>query len=185
MSDVRIDWSTGELCGVPVRSKHKRLAGMRGAYRDAAAFDALAPEELVYSVQFWMPVREGTPGGLFWGQTTICPGVVGDEYFMTAGHFHAARDRAEYYVTVRGEGGLLLMDEARDTRWERMQPGSVHYIAGGIAHRVANTGDGPLTFVACWHSDAGHDYGTILKHGFSARLRKVNGVPRLVPEDRR
>lgn len=183
MSEVRMDWLTGELTGGPVQSKRKPLGAMRGAYRDATAFEAMDPGQIVYCVQFWTPVEEGTPGGLFWGQTTIYPGAVGDEYFMTAGHFHAERNRAEYYATLCGEGGLVLMDEDRSTRWEPMRPGSVHYIPGGVAHRVANTGSGPLTFMACWPSDAGHDYGSILERGFGARLRRVNGCPRLVAED--
>jgi glucose-6-phosphate isomerase len=184
VSEVRIDWRTGEMRGATVETKHKRLGEMRGAFRDQRAFAARAAEEIVYSVEFWRPVQEGTPGGLFWGQTTILPGLVGDEYFMTAGHFHAVRDRAEYYVTIRGEGGLLLMDEDGRTRWEPMSPGSVHYIPGRVAHRVANTGGAPLTFVACWPSDAGHDYGTIAERGFSARLRKVNGRPELIAGER-
>jgi glucose-6-phosphate isomerase len=182
VSDVRIDWLTGELSGVPVEAKFKRLRDMCGAYRDTAAFNRMSADQIIYSVQFWRPVEEGTPGGLFWGQTRILPGTVGDEYFMTAGHFHAERDRAEYYAVVLGEGGLLLMDEARNTRWERMSAGTAHYIPGHVAHRVANTGDTPLVFVACWPSDAGHDYGTILEHGFSARLRNVDGSARLVSE---
>lgn len=179
-----MDWLTGQMTGRGVQSKRKPLGLMRGAYLDARAFDAMDPGQLVYCVQFWTPVDEGTPGGLFWGQTTVYPGTVGDEYFMTSGHFHAQRNRAEYYVTLCGEGGLLLMDEERNTRWERMHTGSVHYIAGHVAHRVANTGEGPLTFAACWPSDAGHDYGTIMEDGFSARLRSVNGLPQLVSEDR-
>jgi glucose-6-phosphate isomerase len=178
-----MDWLTGQMTGAAVQSKRKPLGEMRGAYLDARAFETMDPGRIVYCVQFWTPVDEGAPGGLFWGQTTISPGAVGDEYFMTAGHFHAQRDRAEFYVTVRGEGGLLLMDEGRNTRWERMHPGSVHYIAGHVAHRVANTGEEPLTFVACWPSDAGHDYGTILEEGFSARLRRVDGRPQLIAEN--
>src|SRR6185437_15999218 len=38
------------------------------------------------------------------GTTFIEPGCVGDEYFMTKGHFHAKRNRGEYYVTAAGSG---------------------------------------------------------------------------------
>ena len=34
---------------------------------------------------------------------------------------------------------LILMDRERNTWAERMMPGSLHYIPGGVAHRVANT----------------------------------------------
>jgi len=138
--------------------------------------------QLVYRVQMFRPVAEGVVGGLFWGTTFVEPGLVGDEYFMTKGHFHVLRNRSEYYVTTGGEGALILMDEGRRTRFELMRPGSVHYIPSSHAHRVANTGSSVLSFLACWPSDAGHDYESVLEHGFSARLRRVDGSPFLVEE---
>jgi glucose-6-phosphate isomerase len=47
---------------------------------------------------------------------------------------------------------------------------------------VANTGSEPLVFIACWPSDAGYDYATIERRGFSARLLQRDGVPVLVPQ---
>ena len=108
------------------------------------------------------------------------PGKVGDEYFMTKGHFHSNIDRAEFYWGVEGEGMLILMNEARDVWAERMYPGSLHYIPGGIAHRVANVGNSILTFAASWPSDAGHNYGIIAREGFARRLKEVNGKPELI-----
>lgn len=74
------------------------------------------------------------------------------------------------------------MDESGKCWFEPMQPGSLHYIPGYIAHRLANTGDTPLRVGACWPSDAGHDYASIAEHGFTARLMNVGGVPTLVQE---
>jgi glucose-6-phosphate isomerase len=107
---------------------------------------------------------------------------VGDEYFITKGHFHAEKSRGEFYLTVEGTGALILMDKARRTVFEPMSAGTLHYIPSRTAHRVANTGRSRLTFLACWPSDAGHDYDTIQHQGFSARLRNVGGVPILVEE---
>jgi glucose-6-phosphate isomerase len=45
---------------------------------------------------------------------------------------------------------------------------------------VANTGNGPLTFGACWPADAGHNYAEIAQNGFSSRLLRVAGQPQLV-----
>ena len=140
------------------------------------------PSKVIYRTQFFLPVPEGLEGGLFWGTTFIEPGRVGDEYFMTKGHFHAKRDRSEYYVTAAGSGALILMAEDGATHAQFMTPGSVHYSPGHTAHRVANTGDTRLSFLACWPSDAGHDYQTIAEHGFSARLRCIDGKPELVAE---
>jgi glucose-6-phosphate isomerase len=179
---IRVDFSTGKLTGEGVEDICRTIGDLEGVFRDEEAWRAMNPAQLVYRVQMFRPVEEGAVGGLFWGATLIEPGVVGDEYFMTKGHFHALRDRSEYYVTTAGQGALILMDESRQTRVELMRPGSVHYIPSHHAHRVANTGSDTLSFVACWPSDAGHDYRSILEHGFSARIRSVNGVPLLVEE---
>ncbi len=143
------------------------------------------PKTLVYSVEWAQPTPPDTEGGLFWGATVIEPGRVGDEYFMTRGHFHAKRDRGEYYTTAHGTGLLLLMNEDRSGRSEQMAPGSLHYVPGHTAHRVVNTGEVPLIFWACWPSDAGHDYRTIQRDGFSHRVVAAAGSPRLIPSMQR
>lgn len=181
-SPITVDFSTGEISGPKVQTTIRTIRDMGKIYRDESAHKALDPCVVVYRVQAILPVKEGEEGGLFWGNTLIEPGLVGDEYFMTKGHFHAKRDRSEYYVTVSGNGGLLLMGESRKTVFEPMRRGSVHYIPTYTAHRVANTGDSVLSLLACWPSDAGHDYAAIAAHGFSARLRRINGVPTLVEE---
>ncbi len=177
---ICLQWSTGEIAGPGVTEIIKRLGQLPGIFHDEAAWRGLDPETEVYRVRSWMPVPPGTEGGLFWGSTTLRPGRVGDEFFMTHGHFHANRDRGEYYATVRGKGVLVLMDDARQTWSQEMGPGSVHYIPGRVGHRVVNTGDEPLVFLATWPSDAGHDYDTILRDGFSRRMVLRDGAPCLV-----
>ena len=108
------------------------------------------------------------------------PGKVGQEYYMTKGHFHAERNTAEYYWGIKGEGMLILMDSERNIWMERIFPGSLHYIPGGVAHRVANIGNETLSFAACWPSNAGHNYEEIALNGFSARLMDINGTPQLI-----
>lgn len=178
---LRVDWNTGLLPpGKEILESTKMIGQLEGIFADEGAWRAMDPKTVVYRVQAWRPVSESTEGGLFWGNTVVEPGLVGDEYFMTHGHFHAIRNRTEYYATISGEGALILMDESRQTWMEPMSAGSLHFIPPGIAHRAANTGVGPLHFVACWPSDAGHDYDVIRKRGFGARLMKVNGAPKLV-----
>ena len=72
------------------------------------------------------------------------------------------------------------MDTDRKIWTEVMKPGSLHYIAGKVAHRVANTGSQKLVFNACWPSDAGHDYDSINTQGFQARLMEENHKPELI-----
>ncbi|HWF66681.1 MAG TPA: glucose-6-phosphate isomerase family protein [Acidobacteriaceae bacterium] len=180
MNDISIDWSSGRIAG-NLQTSSKTLGEMRAFFHDQNAAQNM-PEDLeLYRVHAYMPVPAGTEGGLYWGNTVLQPGKIGDEYFMTKGHFHRIRNRAEYYLTFCGAGALLLMDEAGVTRYETMSPGSVHYIPGNTAHRVANTGSVPLVFAACWPSDAGYDYETIEREGFSARLIERSGSPVLVP----
>jgi glucose-6-phosphate isomerase len=150
---------------------------------DDTALDAMNAQREVYRVRWWPTVAAGEPGGLFWGVTIVQPGKVGEEYFMTHGHFHADRTRAEYYATASGRGVLVRMDDQRKTWGEEMSPGSLHYINGRHAHRVVNTGDEPFIFWACWGSDAGYDYGSIREHGFGANLVERGGKPVLVPHE--
>jgi glucose-6-phosphate isomerase, archaeal len=179
---IAVNLSTGKLSGQSVVTIARTVKEMKGLYADEKARQLLNQEAVVYRVQSFQPVGESVEGGLFWGTTFIEPGMVGDEYFMTKGHSHRKPSRGEFYMTVSGSGALILMAQERRTTFEPMRPGSLHYIPGYTAHRVANTGDSVLTFLACWPSDSGHDYESIVSQGFSARLRNVEGVPVLVEE---
>lgn len=181
-STVAVDWLSGKMTGAPVKESSKRLKDLGGIFQDEALRTKAESDVEVYSVRWWEPAAPGSQGGLFWGVTTLFPGRVGDEYYMTHGHIHANRTRAEYYGTAQGGGMLVLMDENRRTWSERMTPGSLHYIDGRYAHRAVNTGDTPLIFWACWPTDAGYDYATIRAHGFGARVLCVNGKPELVAQ---
>jgi len=177
---VVIDWNSGEITGEGVEESVKTLGQLAGVFHDQTAWRSMNPHTEVYRVRSWKPVPEGTNGGLFWGATILQPGQVGDEYFMTHGHFHAVRDRAEYHATLRGTGTLLLMAEGGDTWTQTMTLGTVHYIPGFVAHRVINTGSEPLVFLASWPSDAGHDYAGIRDAGFGRRMVARDGVPCLL-----
>ena len=175
-----VDYSNGEIKGKGVINPIKKLKDIPTIFEDSDAFSKLNGEEIIYEVQAILPVKEGQEGGLFYGKTIIRPGKVGDEYYMTKGHFHQKIDRAEFYWGIEGEGMLLLMDEDRNCWAEKMYPGSLHYIDGYIAHRTVNTNDTNLSFGSCWPSDAGHNYQEITDNGFSARLKEVDGKPQLI-----
>jgi glucose-6-phosphate isomerase len=179
-SPVELDLSDYVMTGVPVINQTRKLRDLTGIFQDKIAFDKMNAEKLAYTVQAWLPVTEGTPGGLFFGVSTIMPGKVGNEYFMTKGHFHAQSSRAELYWGIHGSGMLILMDRDRNTWAEEVYPGSLHYIGGDIAHRLANTCNESLIVGACWPSDAGHDYEEIAVNGISARLLEVEGMPKLI-----
>ena len=167
------------LTGKNVSKNTRYIKDLEGMFIDEQARKNKDQDSIAYEVYSYFPVAENTKGGLLWGITHIYPGLVGDEFMMTKGHFHANKDSAEYYWCIEGEGMLILMNSENETWAEKMFPGSLHYIPGNTAHRVANTGNTILSFGACWPSDAGHDYETIEKHGFTKRLLQINGIPQL------
>jgi len=172
-----VDWTDGSLQVPGLRSSEKKLGQLSGVFRDAQAWQRMDPNTIVYRVWWWETVPGGTEGGLFWGLTEIQPGCVGDEYYMTHGHRHAIVDRGEFYGTTVGRGMLVFRDESGHTWYEDMKPGSLHYVPGRVAHRIVNTGEAPLRVIACWSSDAGHDYEIAGGKGFAARILRQNGEP--------
>ncbi|MEO6705292.1 MAG: glucose-6-phosphate isomerase family protein [Ginsengibacter sp.] len=180
ITDPLSTFINGQLSGSEVIHKVKNLIELDGIFEDQAAFQNMDGNQSAYEVDAWFPVKSGTEGGLFFGLTHLYPGMVGDEYFMTKGHFHSVENRAEYYWGIEGEGILLLMDKKRNTRAEYMSPGSLHYIPGVTAHRVVNTGTFMLRFGACWPSDAGYNYDAIIREGFSKRVKQINSKPTLI-----
>jgi len=182
ISPVEIGLTNFEMKGSAVQFQQRQMDEIAPIFLDHEAVKKFPSQTVVYSVQSWQPVAEGTPGGLFFGVSTIMPGKVGREYFMTKGHFHAQSDCAEFYWGVQGKGVLILMDRDRNTWGEEVYPGSLHYIGQDIAHRLANTSDHNLVVGACWPADAGHDYDEIARNGFSARLIDIDGKPVFVSE---
>jgi glucose-6-phosphate isomerase, archaeal len=154
----------------------RRLSHMRGMYGDGEAERRLIDDgdPLVYEVtQYDVPPQTGE---LFVCTTVLYPGRVGDEFFMTKGHYHAQRDRAEVYYGIRGHGWLVLQ---RDDRIEAvpMGPGAVGYVPPYWAHRTVNVGEEPFVFLAVYPGDAGHDYATIESDGFLQRVVDDAGEP--------
>jgi glucose-6-phosphate isomerase len=154
----------------------RRLSSLRGAFADAEALEQLvaAGDPPVYEVRQY-DVPEET-GQLICCTTVIHPGTVGDEFFMTKGHFHSQRETGEVYVGLSGHGYLLLMTESGDRAEVAMGPGTVAYVPPYWAHRTVNTTGAPFVFFAVYPGQAGHDYGTIETSGFPQRVvRTLDG----------
>src|ERR1700732_3992600 len=92
------------LSGKDIVHQKKRLSDLRGMFDDVVAFEKMNGDQVIYEVDALLPVQNDTIGGLFFGITHLHPGSVGDEYFMTKGHFHAVENRAEFYWGIEGEG---------------------------------------------------------------------------------
>ena len=100
--------------------------------------------------------------------TTIQPGAISGEFWMTKGHQHP-NHQGEIYFGIHGNGGLLLFDGTQ-TNWIEMMPGTIGYIPPGWAHRSINIGNDPYSFLAVYPGGAGHDYGWVLEHGMGQRV---------------
>jgi len=175
--ETRVNLQDGILSGPFVSESIRTLGQLKGFFGDEHARMRMPQDTVVYKVQVHAKEKEGVSGGLFFGTSFLYPGLVGDEYFMTKGHFHARLFCAEYYWCIQGNGVLLLMDTDANWHWERMYPGSLHYIPGNVGHRLINVSDSILSVGACWPSDAGHDYRSIVERGFPVRVKKADGKP--------
>jgi glucose-6-phosphate isomerase len=139
-------------------------------------------DPLIYRVHM-IPVAE-TNAEIQCSTTVLEPGRVGDEYYMTRGHFHAIRDRSEIYVGLAGEGRLVMATEDGRHAVEPLEPGTVSYVPGGWAHRSVNVGDDRLVFFAAYVGDAGHDYGTIAQRGLPVVVLAGDAGPEVVANPR-
>ncbi len=119
------------------------------------------------------------PGHLAHLTTIILAGTVGDEYYMTRGHYHQ-KDSAEVYLGMSGTGLMLMQDRDGQFRIEALTNGVTVYVPPGWAHRTVNTGDQELVFLAVYFSDAGHDYRSIEEQGFAARVIAGANGPEVV-----
>jgi glucose-6-phosphate isomerase, archaeal len=174
-----LDFSSGNLTphtGTLVR----RLSEMPGAYADAEAARTLIDDggdPVIYRA-FDAPVPEDRDH-LVYRTTIISPGRVGPEYFMTKGHHHK-RDSAEFYLGMSGTGLMVLQDRSGDLRVEKLLRDVSVYVPPGWAHRTVNTGDDDLIFLAVYLGDAGHDYASIERDGFTARVFATGNGPEVV-----
>ena len=170
---VSIDGLTGNV--EPATGRYaKRLSELRGIFQDGVAYERAIVERedpVVYEVVDYRKAESD----LCFGTTIMAPGKVGDEYYMTRGHFHERPDRGEAYYTQSGQGLLLLEARGGETRTVEMRPGVCAFIPPDWAHRSINTGDETLVFVWFCATDAGHEYGEILERGMRKLVVEQDG----------
>ncbi|MCU1437040.1 MAG: hypothetical protein JWP66_127 [Naasia sp.] len=173
---IDMDAETGRLAGGAL--VERRLSDLEGCFVDAAALDATLAEgdPVVYTVSALEP--GSGDGDLHLGLGVLMPGRVGDEFFLTKGHYHSWREAGEYYIGLRGHGGLLLEDEEGLSRLVPFGTGQLVYVPGSTAHRTVNTGAEPLVYLGVYSAKAGHDYAAIAADNFrQVVLAGENGAP--------
>jgi glucose-6-phosphate isomerase, archaeal len=163
----------------------RSLSSMRGQYADEQAYAAQLAQEDVPVYEVYEFHRPESSGELLHGISIVHPGKVGDEYFMTKGHFHAVLETAEIYSCLEGKGYMVMETQQGDWSIADLRPGKVLYVPPGWAHRSVNTGAGAdlVTFFV-YPGHAGHDYGSIEKQGFRKRIVDRNGRPEFADNPR-
>ena len=134
----------------------RRLSKMKDMFHDTdAAAQILEIEDPILYRWFELGAPERA-GDLAFGVTILNPGKVGDEYYMTKGHFHTMLETAEVYYTLSGEGYMIMEDPEGDTQEQ------------------------PLITFFVFAADAGHDYGSIETKGYHKIVVEKDGKPAIV-----
>lgn len=176
------DFETGKL-NPEGKVITRRLSHMKAMYTDQQEVEKRLNEDpLIYEV-YNAEVPE-TVAHIQHCTTILYPGKIGNEYFMTKGHYHEVLDRAEIYFCLKGKGQLLMQTKEGEFEKIDMVPGTIAYVAPEWAHRTVNTGDKPFVFFATYPGDAGHDYGGIETEGFVNLSVEENGEPKIVKNPR-
>jgi glucose-6-phosphate isomerase len=162
----------------------RKLSYMKGMFLDAESerLNLEGKDPVIYS--FSEKVLPEEPGHLQIALTTIHPGKIGEEYFMTKGHYHTVAGTSEVYLGLEGKGCLLMQTVDGDFDKIDILPGVLAYIPPYWGHRMVNTGNTPFIFFAVYPGNAGHNYGAIEKSGFVKILVDRNGSPTLIDNPR-
>lgn len=167
------------ITGMSTRAETSKrtLSQMSKMYYDSAAAEEILKTEdpLIYEFhELGFPERAGD---IAFGTTIIYPGKIGDEYYMTKGHFHTILDTAEVYWTLEGKGYMLMENKEGDCIEMPLSKSEAVYVPRGYGHRTINTGDEPLVLFFAFQADAGHDYGTIETMGYHKIIVERDGEP--------
>lgn len=163
----------------------RRLSSMRGQFLDRAAYEALLSAEDVLLYEVYEIKRPEVAGELLHGLSIVHPGKVGDEYYMTKGHFHTVLETAEVYYCLKGQGVMVMETPEGEWAVEPLRPNTVLYVPPRWAHRSVNTSltEDLVTFFV-YPGHAGHDYRTIETQGFRKLIVERNGRPEIVDNPR-
>ena len=163
----------------------RRLSAMQGQFFDTTAYEkTLAAEDsLLYEV--YEIKRPEIAGELLHGLSIVHAGKVGDEFYMTKGHFHTILDTAEVYYCLKGEGMMVMETPEGEWAVEPLRSNSVLYVPPRWAHRSVNTSltEDFVTFFV-YPGNAGHDYGTIETQGFRKLIVDRAGRPEIIDNPR-
>lgn len=159
----------------------RRLSELRGQFHDPGAYEkAIGLGDPVLYEVFELKVPPAS-GELSSGVSVVHPGRIGDEYYMTKGHFHEVLETSEVYYCLSGRGMMVMETPEGDAAVEELTPGALLYVPPRWAHRSVNIGDdGDLVTLYAYPAEAGHDYGTIESRGFRKLVVNRGAGPQVV-----
>ena len=163
----------------------RHLSAMAGQYHDVEAYAKLLAAGDIELYQVYENTRPSAAGELPHGLSILHPGRVGDEYFMTKGHFHRVLETGEVYHCLKGHGMIVMETPEGEWAVEELTPGRVLYVPPRWAHRSVNIGDrDDLVTFFVYPGNAGHDYGTIEQKGFRKLVLAGADGPEIVDNPR-
>jgi glucose-6-phosphate isomerase len=166
-------------------SLKRYLSKMLGIFYDEQAFQDQLVKEDVLIYEFYDMGVPDSEKEIAYGTSITYPGKIGNEYFMTKGHFHTVLDTAEVYYCLRGHGYMLMESPEGDWEARELTPGQAVYVPPRYAHRSINiSADEPLITFFAFPGNAGHDYGTIETKGFRKLLVEQDGQPVFIDNPR-
>ena len=101
----------------------RTLTSMKGQYHDISAYEAMLAEGDALLYEVYELARPHESGEVLHGISIVHPGKVGDEYYMTKGHFHTVLETAEIYVCLAGQGVMVMETPEGDWAVEALTPG--------------------------------------------------------------
>ena len=158
----------------------RQLSQMKDMFSDKPAVHSILEKDDPVIYEFYELGAPEEAGHLSFGTTILHPGIIGEEYYMTKGHFHTILDTAEVYYTLKGEGNMVMENPEGDTLEMPLRPGEAIYVPKRYAHRSVNTGREPLIMFFTFGADSGHDYGTIETKGYHKLILEKDGRPAIV-----
>ena len=182
---IDFDLVSGLCKSGKVQPTHRFVSNMISQFNDRAAAEEIVRngDKPIYDFYELEQIPE-TAGDLKFGTSIVYPGKVGDEYFMTKGHFHTILDTGEVYYCLSGQGAMLMETPEGEVSLIEMKAGVAVYVPPRWAHRSINTGAETMVTFFVFRSDAGHDYGTIEQKGYRKLVVERDGKPVMIDNPR-
>jgi len=188
MPDRPFTFTVSSRNGIPDSySNHitRRLSAMKDQFSNQQAYETMLEREDAVVYEVYEIHRPEVAGELRHGVSVVYPGKVGEEFFMTKGHFHAELETAEVYYCLQGEGMMVMETPEGDWAVEPLRAGSVLYVPPRWAHRSMNSSSQEdLVMFFVYPGNAGHDYGSIETQGLRKLVVERDGQIAIVDNTR-